>query len=67
MTLKKGTQVCSGRNFCAKARANGDEIQLTFMTGMNPAFHVAWTWWMVLAPAMMAIEIKYTLFWMGAT
>ena len=43
MILKKGTQVCSGRNFWAKARANGDVIQLTFMTGMKPARTVART------------------------
>jgi hypothetical protein len=65
-TLKNGTQVCSGRNFCAKARVRGDTTQLTFMTGMKPAFHVAWTWWNVLAPAMMAIDTRYTVFWIGA-
>lgn len=56
--LKKGTQVSGGRNCCAKASASGDETQLTFMTGMNPAFQVAWTLWIVDAPAMTAIEIK---------
>ena len=56
--LKKGTQVCSGRNFCANASEIGETIQLTFMTGMNPAFTVALTWWNVRAPAMMAMEIK---------
>ena len=65
--LKKGTQVCSGRNFCAKARARGEVIQLTFMTGMNPALTVARTWWKVLAPAITAIETRYTVFWMGET
>lgn len=54
--LKKGTQVCSGRNFCAKARASGEVIQLTFMTGRKPALTVARTWWNVRAPAMMAID-----------
>jgi len=56
--LKNGTQVSGGRNFCAKARHKGDDIQLTFITGMKPAFHVACTWWMVLAPAMIAMEIR---------
>jgi hypothetical protein len=36
----------------------GDEIQLTFITGIKPALHVAWTWWMVLAPAMMAMQTR---------
>ena len=56
--LKNGTQVSCGRNFCAKARHNGDDIQLTFMTVMKPAFQVACTWWMVLAPAMIAMETR---------
>ena len=43
MMLKKGTHVCSGRNFWAKANARGDVIQLTFMTGMKPALTVART------------------------
>ena len=64
--LKNGTQVCSGKNCCAKARAIGDDIQLTFITGMKPALHVAWTLWIVLAPAMMAMQTRYTLFWIGA-
>lgn len=64
--LKNGTQVCSGRNFCAKARQTGDVTQLTFITGQNPAFQVAWTWWNLVAPAMIAIETKYTEFWIGA-
>lgn len=42
--LKKGTHVCSGRNFWANARARGEVIQLTFMTGMKPALTVALTW-----------------------
>jgi len=58
MMLKNGTQVCSGRNFCANARASGDVTQLTFMTGMKPALTVARTWWNVRAPAMTAIEVK---------
>jgi len=58
MMLKKGTQVCSGRNFWAKARASGEVTQLTFMTGMKPARTVARTWWNVRAPAMMAIEVR---------
>ena len=41
--LKNGTQVCSGRNFWAKARHSGDVIQLTFMTGRKPARMVART------------------------
>lgn len=41
--LKNGTQVCSGRNFWANANANGDVIQLTFMTGKKPALTVART------------------------
>lgn len=65
--LKNGTQACSGRNFCAKARVRGETTQLTFMTGMKPAFQVAWTWWTFFAPAMTAIDTRYTLFWMGAT
>ena len=56
--LKKGTHVCSGRNFCAKARANGDVTQLTFITGRNPALTVADTWWKVRAPAIIAIEVR---------
>ena len=56
--LKNGTQVCSGRNFCAKAKASGDVIQLTFMTGIKPALTVARIWWNVLAPAMIAIEVR---------
>ena len=44
ITLKNGTQVCSGRNFCANAKDTGDAIQLTFITGMNPALTVARTW-----------------------
>ena len=42
--LKKGTHVCSGKNFWAKASANGDTTQLTFMTGMKPALMVALIW-----------------------
>lgn len=64
--LKNGTQVCSGRKYWANASAMGDVIQLTFMTGMKPARTVARTWWNVRAPAMMAIETRYTEFWMGA-
>jgi hypothetical protein len=56
--LKNGTQVCSGRNFCAKARAIGDVIQLTFITGMKPALTVARTWWKVFAPAIRAMKIR---------
>jgi len=58
MMLKNGTQVCSGRNFCANASARGDVTQLTFMTGMKPARTVARTWWKVRAPAMMAMEAR---------
>lgn len=58
MMLKKGTHVCSGRNFWAKAREMGDTIQLTFITGMKPALTVARTWWKVRAPAMMAMEMR---------
>jgi len=65
--LKNGTHRYSGRNFCANARAMGDVIQLTFMTGMNPARTVARIWWKVLAPAITAIEARYTVFWMGET
>ena len=39
--LKNGTQVCSGRNRCANAKANGLVIQLTFITGMKPVRTVA--------------------------
>ena len=39
--LKKGTQVCSGKNFWAKANAKGETTQLTFITGMKPALMVA--------------------------
>ena len=67
MMLKNGTQVCSGRNFWANANANGDVIQLTFMTGMKPALTVALIWWKVLAPAIMAIDVRYTVFWIGDT
>lgn len=56
--LKNGTQVCSGKNFCANARQIGDVTQLTFMTGQKPAFTVARTWWKVRAPAMMAMNTK---------
>jgi hypothetical protein len=56
--LKNGTQVCSGKNFCANAKAMGDVIQLTFMTGMKPARMVARTWWNVRAPAMMAMDAR---------
>jgi hypothetical protein len=45
MILKKGTQVCSGKNFCAKAKQSGEVTQLTFMTGKKPALTVALTWW----------------------
>lgn len=55
MTLKNGTQVCSGRNCCAKASASGEVIQLTLMTGQNPARTVARTWCQVRAPAMKAM------------
>ena len=41
--LKKGTQVCSGRNCWANANAKGETTQLTFMTGMKPALMVALT------------------------
>ena len=60
--LKNGTHMYSGRNFCANARAMGDVIQLTFMTGMKPARTVARIWWKVLAPAMIAMEARYTVF-----
>lgn len=66
MMLKNGTQVCSGRNFCANAKAKGDVIQLTFMTGINPTRTVALIWWKVLAPAITAMEARYTVFWIGA-
>ena len=56
--LKKGTQVCSGRNFCAKARQMGEVIQLTFITGQKPALTVALTWWKVRAPAMIAMKMR---------
>ena len=56
--LKKGTQVCSGKNFWAKASAKGETTQLTFMTGMKPALMVARIWWKVLAPAMTAMEAR---------
>lgn len=65
MMLKNGTQVCSGRNFCANAKARGDVTQLTFMTGKNPALTVALIWCQVLAPAIKAIEVRYTVFWIG--
>ena len=39
--LKNGTHVCSGRNFCANARAMGEVTQLTFMTGKKPDLMVA--------------------------
>ena len=39
--LKNGTQVCSGKNFWANANANGEVIQLIFITGMKPALTVA--------------------------
>jgi carbamoylphosphate synthase small subunit len=58
MMLKNGTQVFSGRNFWAKANEMGETTQLTFMTGMNPALTVAFTWWKVRAPAMMAMEVR---------
>ena len=60
--LKNGTQVCSGRNFWAKASAMGEVIQLTFMTGMKPARTVARTWCKVRAPAITAMDDKYTTF-----
>ena len=56
--LKNGTQVCSGRNFWANARARGEVTQLTFMTGIKPARTVALIWWKVLAPAMIAMEAR---------
>jgi hypothetical protein len=56
--LKNGTQVCSGKNFCAKAKAIGLVTQLTFMIGINPARMVARIWWNVLAPAMTAMEAR---------
>ena len=56
--LKNGTQVCSGRNLCAKAKANGLVIQLTFITGMKPARTVARIWWKVRAPAITAMEAR---------
>ena len=56
--LKNGTQVCSGRNFCAKARANGLVIQVTFITGIKPARTVALIWCSVRAPAITAIEAR---------
>lgn len=55
MKLKNGTHIYSGKNFCAKARAMGEVIQETFMTGMKPALTVARIWWNVRAPAMTAI------------
>lgn len=58
MMLKKGTQVCSGRNFWANAKDKGETTQLTFMTGMKPALMVALIWWKVLAPAMTAMEAR---------
>lgn len=65
--LKKGTHVFSGRNFCAKARQMGEVTQLTLMTFQKPTRTVARTWWNVLAPAIKAMAVKYTLFWIGAT
>lgn len=62
MMLKNGTHVCSGKNFWANANANGEVIQLTFMTGIKPALTVALIWWKVLAPAMTAMEVRYTEF-----
>jgi hypothetical protein len=56
--LKNGTQVCSGRNFWANAKAKGEVTQLTFMTGRKPALTVARTWWMVRAPAITAMEVR---------
>ncbi len=58
MILKKGTHVCSGRNFCANAKHIGEVIQLTFITGKKPALTVARIWWKVLAPAITAIEAR---------
>lgn len=60
--LKNGTHKYSGRNFCANASAMGDVIQLTFITGIKPALTVARIWWKVLAPAIIAIEARYTVF-----
>jgi len=34
---------------------------------MKPARTVARIWWKVRAPAMTAIEVRYTTFWMGET
>lgn len=56
--LKKGTQVCSGKNFWAKANAKGETTQLTFITGMKPALTVALIWWNVLAPAITAMQAR---------
>lgn len=53
--LKNGTQVSWGRKACAKARAIGDVIQETFITGMKPVRTVARIWWKVRAPAIMAM------------
>ncbi len=58
MMLKNGTHVCSGKNCWAKARAKGEVIQLTFITGKKPALTVALTWWNVLAPAITAMEAR---------
>jgi hypothetical protein len=65
MMLKKGTHVVSGRNCWANASEMGDTTQLTFMTGQKPALTVARTWWNVRAPAIRAMDVRYTLFWMG--
>ena len=56
--LKNGTQVCSGKNFWAKASAIGEVIQETFMTGMKPARTVARIWCQVRAPAITAMEAR---------
>ena len=63
--LKNGTQVSWGRKACANAKATGEVIQETFMTGMKPARTVARIWWNVRAPAIMAMLKRYTAFWMG--
>lgn len=41
--LKKGTQVLSGRNFCAKAKQMGEVIQLTRITFQKLTLRVART------------------------
>jgi hypothetical protein len=58
MRLKNGAHACSGRKFCATARATGDVAQLTFIIGRNPAFIIARICVQVRAPAITDIEAR---------